>query len=141
MAIWPLLPLPFPQEGVPTWPDLAPGARAAPSSLHSPGLSGTTPPPRPSFPQAPVHPQCNKVVCSVGLLPLWGQERDRAAGGRCDRPVRPVQALATLLSRFPPFPKLHQHLRVGRRAKFDHQRGGVRGPWEEGAQGSGNAAV
>lgn len=52
-------------------PQLGLGARAAPSSPYPPGLS---PAPHPHLlpyvPQAPIHPQCNKMVCSVRLLPL-----------------------------------------------------------------------
>lgn len=49
---------------------LALGARSPPSSPYPPGLPSTTPYLLPCFPQAPIHPQCNKIVCSVRLLPL-----------------------------------------------------------------------
>lgn len=52
-------------------PQLGLGARAAPSSPYPPGLSPAPHPHLlPYFPQAPIHPQCNKMVCSVRLLPL-----------------------------------------------------------------------
>lgn len=47
----------------------------------TPQASGTTPSPRPYFPQAPVHPQCNKVVYSVGLLPLCGPGEGQGCWG------------------------------------------------------------
>ena len=66
MALWPLLPLPPPPRvnPSPAWP----GTQS--QSLHRPGLSSITLPPAPLPPTGPVHPPCNKMICSFSLLPL-----------------------------------------------------------------------